>query len=495
MSEARENPSAYRWLVFALLAAAYFMVYFHRTSPAVVALDMMADLKAGSALMGLLASAYFYPYALMQLPAGLLSDSWGPRRSVSVFFILAALASIYFGLVNSVGTAILARVLVGLGVSMLFVPTMKILTRWFRQAEFAGMMGLLMALGGLGVLFSAQPLAYLSSIVGWRGSFIWIGAATLVLGGLIWAFVRDKPEDKGLPPVTENDQPSRTGQLAVPVLIILAAYLIFSDRLAGLPLGVIILVVAIWLWLVNRPDRGPATAPARVRRTQDRIPEGHTPTLGEGVRMVLGNGSFWVLAIWFFVSPAIFFAFAGLWGGPFLMQAYDLSRTEAGAILSMTAIGMIVGSPVVSFLSDMVFKSRKVPIIICTVLTLVVMTIFTFFPGSLFLGIVHVLCFILGISSSAIVVVGFTSSKELFPLPIAGTATGLVNLFPFIGGAVLQVAVGWVLEKYGGPGPVYSAEDYGTAFTVLFGAAIIGLICAVFMRDTLEKVADNQSAK
>ena len=69
----------YRWLVFALLALGYLLVYFHRTCPAVVALDIMADLKAGGGLMGILASAYFYPYAVMQIPAGLLSDSWGPQ--------------------------------------------------------------------------------------------------------------------------------------------------------------------------------------------------------------------------------------------------------------------------------------------------------------------------------------------------------------------------------------------------------------------------------
>ncbi|HOG82742.1 MAG TPA: hypothetical protein PLP16_01535, partial [Smithellaceae bacterium] len=69
----------YRTLIFAILGTAYILVFFHRLAPAVVAVDMMADLKTGGALMGVLASAYFYPYALMQIPAGLLSDSWGPR--------------------------------------------------------------------------------------------------------------------------------------------------------------------------------------------------------------------------------------------------------------------------------------------------------------------------------------------------------------------------------------------------------------------------------
>ena len=78
------KASAYRWIVFCLLAIGYLLVYFHRLCPAVVALDMQADLQTSGALLGFLAAAYFYPYALMQLPSGLLSDSWGPRKTITV---------------------------------------------------------------------------------------------------------------------------------------------------------------------------------------------------------------------------------------------------------------------------------------------------------------------------------------------------------------------------------------------------------------------------
>lgn len=65
------------------------MVCFHRLCPAVVAVDMMQELKTGGTLTGLLSAAYFYPYALMQLPAGLLSDSWEPRKTITIFFGVA----------------------------------------------------------------------------------------------------------------------------------------------------------------------------------------------------------------------------------------------------------------------------------------------------------------------------------------------------------------------------------------------------------------------
>ena len=69
------KATRYRWVIFSILAGGYILVYFHRLCPAVLAVDMMRDLRTTGAITGLLGAAYFYPYAVMQLPAGLLSDS------------------------------------------------------------------------------------------------------------------------------------------------------------------------------------------------------------------------------------------------------------------------------------------------------------------------------------------------------------------------------------------------------------------------------------
>jgi sugar phosphate permease len=417
-------PSAYRWLVFILLAAAYFMVYFHRTSPAVVALDMMKDLGAGATLMGLLGSAYFYPYALMQIPAGLLSDSWGPRRTITVFFLLAGVASIAFGLATTTAQAIAARVAVGLGVSMLFVPTLKTLTNWFKTEEFAFMTGLLMAVGGLGVLSAAGPLAYLSGALGWRGSFIAVGAATLILAVAVWVFVRNRPEDKGLPPVVEES--AKAGD---------------EERIGLLP----------------------------------------------GMKMVLTEWRFWPLAVWFFFMPGTFFSFVGLWGGPYMMQVHGLTRGQAGQVLSMAAIAMIVGSPFLSWVSDKVLVSRKKVLVICAMGLTVLTAILAYFPDEIGVGKMYVWCFLLSIFASAAVVVGFSTCKELFPVQIAGTSTGLVNLPPFLGGAVLQVAVGYVLEGYQKVGGAFPAEAYAAGFKIYLVGGIVATTASMLLKETLVK--------
>ncbi len=425
---ASAKPSAYRWVVFCLLAFGYLLVYFHRLCPAVVALDMQTDLQTSGALLGFLAAAYFYPYALMQLPSGLLSDSWGPRKTITVFFALAGAASIFLGMVDSLGLAILARILVGLGVAMLFVPTMKVMTHWFKPEEFARMTGILMAVGGLGAYTASRPLAWLSDILGWRGSFVVIGAVTLAVAVAIWFLVRNTPQDKGLPAVN----PSAKGNT------------------------------------------------------------GKTETIGlaQGMKMVLSSGSFWILASWFFFSFCIFFSFGGLWGGPYLMHVYGLSKAEAGNILGMLALAMIVGSPFLSWLSDKVFRSRKKVIVLAAIITLGLTIPLAFFTDAMNRPALYLLCFLLGLFNSAVVVVAFTSAKELFPVEIAGTSVGLANLFPFLGGAVAPPIIGAILEAQEKTGIGYSAQAYSKAFLLYFLFALIALGFACFITETMEITSD-----
>ena len=86
----------YRWIIFLILAFAYLLVYFHRLSLSVVADDITNTFNTTAGVLGLLGSIYFYCYAFMQLPAGLLSDSVGPRKTVTFFLMIAAAGSILF---------------------------------------------------------------------------------------------------------------------------------------------------------------------------------------------------------------------------------------------------------------------------------------------------------------------------------------------------------------------------------------------------------------
>jgi len=91
----------------------------------------------------------------------------------------------------------------------------------------------------------------------------------------------------------------------------------------------------------------------------------------------------------------------------------------------------------------------------------------------------------MGCFTNAIVVVAFTAAKELFPVQMAGTATGLDNLFPFAGGAVFQPMLGYILESHGRTGASFTQAGYGQAFGVLFACAVAAFVSSLFLKETL----------
>jgi sugar phosphate permease len=421
----------YRWLIFAILALAYFFVYFHRLSLSVVADALVREFDTSASVMGLLGSVYFYCYACMQLPAGLMADSLGPRKTVTFFLLIAACGSLIFGLAQSITAAFAGRILVGFGVSMVFIPTMKILSQWFRAREFAIMAGILNAVGGIGVMAATWMLALITARFNWRIAFEIIGISTFVLVALVWLLVRDRPADKGLPSLVEID--GENPEIAI---------------------------------------------------TTEKI------NLWEGARRVVTERYFWPVALWFFFDCGIFFGFGALWGGPYLIDVYGLSRAKAGSILSMIAWGMIFGSPLIGYLSEKVLHSRKKVIISCTSILTAEMLLLALLPASLPTAALYLVFFVFSFSASAIVVIGFTTTKELFPVAIAGTSVGTVNLFPFLGGAVFMPLLGKVLDAYPKTGGHYDPQAYALMLYLLCGAAGLALLCSLMMKETYQKPPD-----
>ncbi len=416
----------FRWLIYFVLALAYFFVYFHRLSLSVVADDLINDFQTTASVMGFLGSVYFYCYAAMQLPAGLLSDSLGPRKSVTCFLVIASVGSILFGFSPTIKVAFVGRVLVGVGVSMVFIPTMKILSQWFRVHEFAFMAGIFNAIGGLGVLAATWLLALMTGLLGWRISFELIGACTFIIVALVWLVVRDHPADKGWPSIPE----------------------------------------------IDGEDGAISQKPQQI-------------SLLEGVKRVVSEYYFWPVAIWFFFDCGVFFGFGALWGGPYLMHVYGMTKVEAGTVLSMIAWGMILGSPPLGLLSDKIMKSRKKPFILCSFMLVVVLTFLYTFPSGLSRTALYMFFFIFAVCASSVVIFGFTMIKELFPVEIAGTSTGMVNIFPFLGGAVFMPLLGRVLDAYpkmasGG----YSLAGYKMLLLILLVSSVICLLCTFFMKET-----------
>ena len=192
----------WRWSAFALGCAAFFISFCHRVSTGSIAANLQDEFAIGAAALGTLGATYFYVYALMQVPSGVFADTLGPRVTLAASMLIAGAGSIAYGLAETFMTAAVARTCVGLGVSGVFVCTLKLHSNWFHERRFATAVGAANVAGIAGALAATAPLAWLITQVSWRSVFVAAGAASLALALAIWFFVRDSPEPQATRVVT-----------------------------------------------------------------------------------------------------------------------------------------------------------------------------------------------------------------------------------------------------------------------------------------------------
>jgi sugar phosphate permease len=180
------------------------LAFFARYSTAVIVDDLKASFGIGAAGVSLLAAAYFWPYALMQPPAGVLADTIGPRRAVAAFLVLAAGGTLLFAVAPSLPPAVLGRAVGGFGVGIVYVCALRVFANWFRAAAFSTVVGLFNAAGNAGGLIAAGPFAAVLQAVGWRTAFVVSAALMLALAALIFVVVRDAPHGDAGPAAVES---------------------------------------------------------------------------------------------------------------------------------------------------------------------------------------------------------------------------------------------------------------------------------------------------
>jgi MFS family permease len=179
-------------LAWSLGAAFYFYAFVHRVSPSIMVDELMRDFAASGAVVGYLSAVYFYAYALMQIPVGVLMDRFGPRRLMSAAALIAALGSVLFAVSDGLPGASLGRLLVGVGSAFSWIGTLVLATYFFPPQRFALLIGIGQFVGMAGAVFGQAPLAALVAAWGWRASTMAIAALGLALAGGLWLTGRDR---------------------------------------------------------------------------------------------------------------------------------------------------------------------------------------------------------------------------------------------------------------------------------------------------------------
>lgn len=142
---------------------------------------------------GVLASAYYYIYVMLQTPAGLLVDRFGPRRLLSMGAVVCALGCLLFGGTHLLSIAIVGRLLMGGGAAFAFVGLMYLVNKWFASEHFAMMIALSETIAMLVSLFAGVGAAALIQRMGWRVCILGAGVLGVFLALSLWSIVRDAP--------------------------------------------------------------------------------------------------------------------------------------------------------------------------------------------------------------------------------------------------------------------------------------------------------------
>jgi len=181
------------WGMWSIPAALFFVAFFHRNAPGVMARELMETFGVTGAVIGLLSATYFYAYAGFMIPGGMLLEAFGARRVVAGGGALMGLGTLTMGGAGSPATLLVGRFAVGIGAAVTFIGTLKIAAAWFPAERFGFLSALTATVGMLGAFAASAPLAVLIALAGWRGALATIGVVTLAGSLLCLAVVREAP--------------------------------------------------------------------------------------------------------------------------------------------------------------------------------------------------------------------------------------------------------------------------------------------------------------
>ena len=398
---------------FAVGTLFFGYAFVQRVAPSVMTAELMRDFAVGAAALGTLSAWYFYAYAGIQLPVGLLLDRFGPRVLLSSAMAFCALASLGFVGSQTLFGASIFRGVIGGAVAFGFLGTLTIAVYWFPPRRFAMLAGIVQTVGMLGAMLGQAPLRYAVEQLGWRSTMVGLGVLAIVLATSLFLVVPGRP----------NANPVDTGRRAGPL---------------------------------------------------------------SGLKSVIANPQSWACAgIGFGMSSAML-AFAGLWAVPWLVTVFGFPTTTAAGVASSLFLGWAAGAPVMGWLSDHIGRRKPVLLIgAASNLAVLSLVLFAGVESSVGLAILFLLLGVCGSSMTAI----YGSIRELNPSRFGATAMALANMCVVGAGAVMQPLIGSALDlgwdgKLVDGARIYSATNYLQAFSLLVGAGVLALVCAVSLRES-----------
>jgi MFS family permease len=201
-------------VVIGLICVMYMITYVDRVNIATAAPAIKGELSLSNTQLGLVFSAFAYPYLLFQVFGGWVGDRFGPRRTLFLCGLVWAAATILTGLASGLATLFAVRVLLGVGEGATFPVATRAMQSWTPPDRRGFVQGITHAFARLGNAITPPVVAVLITWLSWRGSFVILGALSLTCVTAWVIYFRDNPADH--PRITAEELarlPNRGGGL------------------------------------------------------------------------------------------------------------------------------------------------------------------------------------------------------------------------------------------------------------------------------------------
>ena len=386
----------WRIRIFYSIYIGYALFYFTRKSFTFIMPALVTELHFAKSELGFLGSLLAISYGVSKFVSGVLSDRCSVRYFMSMGLILTGVANLLCGFSSSMVLFALLLVINGFFQGWGAPPCAKLLTYWYSQKERGRWWGIWNTSHNIGGALIPLICAMIIRAFNWHWAMYVPGVLAIIVGLFIMNRLRDKPQSLHLPPV---------------------------DLFKG-------------------------TGHSYTKRGEEEREDSQLSLRENLIKSIFKNTQIWILAISFFFVYVIRTA-VNDWVQLYLMERKGYSLMVAGSCIFWFEIGGIIGSLAAGWLSDILFKGKRGPVNVLFSLSIIVMLLALWVSPQSNLFLVSGVMFLVGfVIFGPQMLIGMAAAESTHKTG-AGTATGFVGFFAYLGAAVAGYPVGKITQDYG----------------------------------------------
>ncbi len=181
------------WIIWVTAVLFFFFDYVQQVAPSIIGSSLVTTFHINAVMLGSIAAAYYYSYATMQIPAGLIIDHFGPRRPLMVAATIAGIGTFLFYHSDSAIIAFLTRMLIGFGTAFSFVSCLKLVSSWFPESMSGVLAGMSNTVGMIGAVVVDLVLIHIVKNIGWRNTMQCLAGIFIIIAILFYFIIKDHP--------------------------------------------------------------------------------------------------------------------------------------------------------------------------------------------------------------------------------------------------------------------------------------------------------------